>query len=120
MAVSEGGGCAAPAPPGAVAWLFLSPEAVPSEWQARAVPLSMVPLLPSEAASVLLTGGTAPELRGEEDLLRLVAQGLTRESIARRLGISVRTVQRRIARIQDYVGVSSATELVVEVARRGF
>jgi DNA-binding CsgD family transcriptional regulator len=105
---------------GAVAWLFMPPADVPERWQRRAVPLMMVPLLPAEAESVLSEGAVEPDLRGEEDLLRLVAQGLTRETIARRLGVSVRTVQRRLAAIQNRTGAGSLPELAVQLAQRGF
>ena len=104
-------------PPG---WLLLSPAAVPDEWRARAVAMSLVPLLPAEAATVLAGGTARPQFAGEEELLRLVAAGCTRAAIARRLGVSVRTVQRRLARVQESTGVRTLPELTARLAKRGF
>lgn len=83
--------------------------------------VKMVPLLPDEAADVLIAGRAAPEVDAEEaGLLSLVAEGLSNAAIARELGISPRSVQRRLARLQDRLGVTSKSELAVSLARQGF
>lgn len=100
-------------------WLFLPAGAVPERWRGRAVPMAMVPLLPAEAGTLLIEGKT-DKLEGDEELLRLVAAGYTRAVIARRLGVSLRTVQRRLARVQQKTGTGSLPELAVLLAKQGF
>ncbi|GAA1498439.1 helix-turn-helix transcriptional regulator [Paeniglutamicibacter kerguelensis] len=55
---------------------------------------------------------TSPRLSGEEqEILRLLATGLTDESIARFLGVSLRTVQRKVQAIQRSFGATSRFQL---------
>ena len=49
-------------------------------------------------------------------MARLVAEGLSNPDVARRLGISYRTVASHMTHIFDKMGVSSRVELAVEVA----
>jgi len=51
------------------------------------------------------------------DLLHLVAQGMTDEQIARRLGISVSTLQRRLRTAAERLGASSRINLALRAAR---
>ncbi|WP_082563768.1 MULTISPECIES: LuxR C-terminal-related transcriptional regulator [unclassified Nocardioides] len=51
-------------------------------------------------------------------LLALLASGLPAETVARRLGLSERTVRRRIRLICDRLGVGTTVEAVVWAARR--
>jgi DNA-binding NarL/FixJ family response regulator len=62
----------------------------------------------------------APEL-GHEDvaLLRLLAQGLPLDAVARRLFTSERTVRRRTRAICDRLEVGAPIQAVVWAARRG-
>ena len=102
-------------------WLFLRPSAVPERWRSRAIPMSLVPLLPDEAAALTADGATAAtQQTGGEEFLKLVARGLSARVIARQLGISTRSVHRRTARLRDSVGVGSTPELASELSRRGF
>jgi DNA-binding NarL/FixJ family response regulator len=57
----------------------------------------------------------------EEDLrlLRLLATGVPLETVARRYGLSERTVRRRIRAICDRLGVTAPIQAVVWAARRG-
>ena len=55
----------------------------------------------------------------EMELIRLLAEGLPADRIARRLGISERTVRRRTRALCDRVGVPTAVQVVVWAARRG-
>ncbi|MEV5695155.1 helix-turn-helix domain-containing protein [Micromonospora globbae] len=57
----------------------------------------------------------------EEDLrpLRLLAAGLPVETVARRLGLSERTVRRRVRAVCDRLGVTAPIQAVVWAARRG-
>jgi DNA-binding NarL/FixJ family response regulator len=104
----------------AAGWLFLPQNAVPERWRERGVAVVMVPLLPSEARSLLTEGATAQELPGDAELLGLVAAGCTRAAIARKLGVSLRTVQRRLADVQRRTGTASLPELAVLLAKQGF
>ncbi len=52
------------------------------------------------------------------ELLRLLADGQTVDAIARRVGVSERTVRRRLRAIADDIGVDSTIEAVVHAVRR--
>lgn len=52
-------------------------------------------------------------------LLRLLADGLASEAVARRLGTSERTVRRRVRAICDRLGVPAPISAVVWAVRRG-
>ncbi|SDI17620.1 Homeodomain-like domain-containing protein [Actinokineospora alba] len=54
------------------------------------------------------------------ELLTLLSAGLTDESIARELGVSQRTVARRIAQYQQALGAKSRFQLGVQAARQGW
>jgi DNA-binding CsgD family transcriptional regulator len=56
----------------------------------------------------------------DENLARLTARGLTVSAMAGRLNLSARSVNRRLARLRERLGVASTAELAVELARRGF
>lgn len=53
-------------------------------------------------------------------LLVLLGAGLTDASIARELGVSERTVNRRIIALQDALAARSRFQLGVQAARRGW
>jgi DNA-binding NarL/FixJ family response regulator len=53
------------------------------------------------------------------ELLRLLAQGLPLDSVARRLATSERTVRRRTRAICARLGVGTPIQAVVWAARRG-
>lgn len=55
----------------------------------------------------------------DAQILRLLAQGLTDQAIGQMLGISVRTVQRRVSAIATSIGVSGRFQLGAEAQRRG-
>jgi len=56
----------------------------------------------------------------QRQLLRQLAGGAKDEQIARALGLSLRTVRRRIADLLDELGADSRFEAGVEAARRGW
>ncbi len=61
-----------------------------------------------------------PVLDEEElRLLRLLATGLPTETVARRSGLSERTVRRRIRAVCDRLGGAAPIQAVVWAARRG-
>ena len=51
------------------------------------------------------------------ELLRLLAAGQTVDAIARRVGVSERTVRRRLRALADEIGVDSTVEAVVFAVR---
>jgi DNA-binding NarL/FixJ family response regulator len=67
-----------------------------------------VPVTPSETIQL-----AADQL----DILRLLAQGLTVETVARRLDMSDRTLRRRVRAIADDLGVDSTIEAIVWAVR---
>ena len=102
-------------------WLILDPDLVPPEWKDRVRHMAWVPLLPEEAERILENGSTAPQLAASDPaFLRLVARGSAPGVIGRRLGISTRSVHRRLARLRDELGTRSSAELTAELSRRGF
>jgi DNA-binding CsgD family transcriptional regulator len=81
----------------------------------------LVPLLPGEANDVLSGEPAGSELHGEDlELARLVARGIPVDDCARRLHLTSRTVYRRLARLRRLLDVTTTSELVAELARRGF
>lgn len=57
--------------------------------------------------------------RKDLELLRILATGLSLESVGRRLDLSERTVRRRTRALCDRLGVGTPIEAVVWAARRG-
>ena len=53
------------------------------------------------------------------EILSLLSQGLTTDAIARRVGVSERTVRRRLRSVADDIGVESSIEAVVHAVRAG-
>ncbi|WP_134740972.1 helix-turn-helix domain-containing protein [Nocardioides sp. 503] len=51
------------------------------------------------------------------EVLSLLAGGLTVDAVARRQGVSERTVRRRLRSIADQIGVDSTIEAVVHAVR---
>ena len=66
----------------------------------------------------LESGEARPDLR--QFLLEQLVAGSTDEVIARKLGISLRTVRRRIAQLMADLGVDTRFQAGVEAARRGW
>ncbi|MDQ1663352.1 MAG: hypothetical protein QOJ68_3332 [Blastococcus sp.] len=84
-----------------------------------------VPLSPRAAAALL--PGNRPSSNAtltsltprERDVLALVATGLPNRSIARRLGISEKTVKAHLTRVFSVVGVSDRTSAALWAQRHG-
>ncbi|MEV5463379.1 LuxR C-terminal-related transcriptional regulator [Streptomyces sp. NPDC002788] len=53
-------------------------------------------------------------------LLRMLAAGLTDEGIARKMGVSLRTIRRNTAELQKRLGVQSRFQAGAEAVRRGW
>lgn len=54
-----------------------------------------------------------------DELVALLAMGLQDEAVARRLGVSVRTVRRRVRGLMDELGCATRTQLGVQLAVQG-
>ena len=61
-----------------------------------------------------------PEASVDRDLLQLLLLGLTDAAAGAQLGLSVRTVQRRVAELMERAGVTTRIQLGAEAARRGW
>ena len=68
-------------------------------------------------------GAVAPAGEGlsaqEQELLRLLAQGLTDEAVARKLGVSVRTERRMITKVSELLAAQSRFQLGQRAAEMG-
>ena len=101
---------------GAVGYLLKDAEPEDLLRGVRAAARGDWPLDP-RAARVLLSGGepvTAPTLSSRErEVLDLVADGLANKQIARRLGITERTVKAHLTRVYEQLGVRDRTQAAV-------
>jgi LuxR family transcriptional regulator, maltose regulon positive regulatory protein len=72
-------------------------------------------------SSFLGPGHTLPEQlsRREQEVLQLVAKGLTNQQIAERLVISIRTVKKHIENIHGKLGVQSRTQAAARARELG-
>jgi DNA-binding NarL/FixJ family response regulator len=80
--------------------------------------------LSARAATALLpsrrpTGAAAALSAREREVLALVAEGLPNKSIARRLGISEKTVKTHLTRVFSVLGVSDRTSAALWAQRQG-
>jgi DNA-binding NarL/FixJ family response regulator len=76
--------------------------------------------LDPKAARVLLTSRSAPRMRlttREREVLRLVGDGLPNKSIARRMGISERTVKAHLTSVYQQLGVADRTQAALWAQR---
>lgn len=64
--------------------------------------------------------GTEPPSEESRQMLAYLSAGLTDESIAREIGVSERTVGRRVARLQELLGAHSRFQLGSQAVRRGW
>ncbi|HAZ30031.1 TPA: DNA-binding response regulator [Candidatus Acetothermia bacterium] len=63
---------------------------------------------------------SSPDLSPREgEVFALLSQGIPNRDIARRLGISVKTVESHLERLKDKLGCGSTAELRARAARRG-
>lgn len=78
---------------------------------------SAVPLASSRQPS---PDDTRQLQEAERNLLKLLAEGMTDETVARQFGISVRTARRHIAALMSHLDASSRFQAGVEAAKRGW
>ncbi|WP_350279343.1 helix-turn-helix transcriptional regulator [Kribbella sp. HUAS MG21] len=72
---------------------------------------------PFKEQRLALEGGISAQ---ELEFLRLLVHGATDEQVARKLGVSLRTVRRIAAKLSEQVGASGRFELGVRAAQRGW
>ena len=103
------------------AWVFVEADALPESWRDRAKPAFMLPLMGDEVERVLGQREAISELDRETvHLLTLIARGLSNYEIAKRTGISERSVQRRVIRFQEKYQMASKADLAAHLVSRGF
>jgi DNA-binding NarL/FixJ family response regulator len=107
---------------GAIGYLLKDAEPEELLRGVRAAARGDWPLDPRAARLLLGEGGgrpRQPELSDrEEDVLALVAEGLPNKLVARRLGISERTVKAHLTRIFEQLGVTDRTQAALWAQRR--
>ncbi|HEY4568430.1 MAG TPA: transcriptional regulator TrmB [Kribbella sp.] len=113
---------------GTTAILPLAGDAPSTPGQARAVVVSDSALtsalqvlfdqLWAQATPLRLTGAVTTD--PSTTLINLLASGMKDEAIARQLGVSGRTLRRRIAQVQEELGATSRFQAGLQAARRGW
>lgn len=108
---------------GAVGYLLKDAEPADVIAGVRAAARGESPLAPKAARTVLAARGArdrAALSEREQDVLRCVAEGLPNKLVARRLGISEKTVKAHLTRIFQQLGVSDRTQAALWAKRNGF
>ena len=85
----------------------------------RAVHRGARHLSPRVAARLAESMSVEPLTAREEEVLRLVVEGMCNKAIGRRLGIAVGTVKSHLKSTFDKLDVQSRTQAVAAVERRG-
>jgi DNA-binding NarL/FixJ family response regulator len=106
---------------------YLLKDAEPGEIHAaiRAAARGEAPLAPKAAAALLSARGDRSSAGGveltprERDVLRLVIEGHANKQIARRLGISEKTVKGHLTNVFQRIGVADRTQAALWAERHG-
>lgn len=101
-------------------FVLFPPAALPPALRDRAVPLYAVSLKESETPEMFGEKIMWPLDAGDVELLRLIAAGRPTRKIAVQTGVSMRTVQRQIARLRRRLKLQSNTDLRQYLRERGF
>lgn len=104
-------------------WVFLrtSADELPDRWRQRAVTVSLLPLSPDEIVAFLEESRLLPTLDPRDaEIGALLAAGLPPSAIARHVGLSTRTVHRRLAALRERFQTGSTAELALLLAKSGF
>ena len=109
---------------GAVGYLLKDSEPDELHRAIQAAARGEAPLTPKAAAEVLAARGTRPgEANGlsprEREVLILVAGGFANKQIARKLGISEKTVKGHLTRVFQVIGVTDRTQAAMWAQRNG-
>lgn len=109
---------------GAVGYLLKDAEPQELHNAIRAAVRGEAPLAPKAAAALLAERGPhfadVPELTGRErEILGLVLDGMANKQIARRLGISEKTVKGHLTNLFQRIGVTDRTQAAIWAERSG-
>jgi DNA-binding NarL/FixJ family response regulator len=107
---------------GAVGYLLKDAEPADLLDGIRAVARGESPLDPKAARELLRSRTSVPAAQlspREQDVLRLVVQGLANKQIARRLGITERTVKAHLTSAFQRIGVRDRTQAALWAQRHG-
>ena len=108
---------------GAVGYLLKDAEPEEIHRAIRAAMRGEAPLAPKAAAALLAARSAASSSHDlterEREVLRLVASGLANKQIARRLGISEKTVKGHLTHVFQAIGVTDRTQAALWAERNG-
>jgi DNA-binding NarL/FixJ family response regulator len=109
---------------GAIGYLLKDAEPSEIESAIQAAARGEAPLAPKAAAALLADrsarSSTEIELTGRErDVLQLVVDGMANKQIARRLGISEKTVKGHLTNLFQRIGVADRTQAALWAERTG-
>lgn len=108
---------------GAIGYLLKDADPAAIHEAVQAAARGESPLDPKAAAAVLATRASRPvtvELTARErEVLRLVVDGMANKQIARRLGISEKTVKGHLTNLFQRIGVSDRTQAALWAERTG-
>jgi DNA-binding NarL/FixJ family response regulator len=107
---------------GAIGYLLKDAEPEELHRAIRAAARGEAPLAPKAAAALLAARSSAPShdlTEREREVLRLVASGLANKQIARRLGISEKTVKGHLTQVFQAIGVTDRTQAALWAERNG-
>jgi sugar-specific transcriptional regulator TrmB/DNA-binding CsgD family transcriptional regulator len=90
-----------------------------SYWAASS-PLHVAEGAASDPAGISVVSPSDPTSEAERELLSLLVAGVSDKAVATRLGISTRTVQRRISELMAATNTQTRMQLAWQVARRGW
>ena len=106
---------------GAIGYLLKDAEPEEVIRGIRAAARGESPIAPKAARTLLAARGERPESRlsdRELEVLRCVAEGLPNKVIARRLGISEKTVKAHLTRVYQQIGVTDRTQAALWARER--
>jgi DNA-binding NarL/FixJ family response regulator len=108
---------------GAIGYLLNDAEPDEIHRGLQAAARGEAPLAPKAAAELLAARSTAPSSGGlterEREVLQQVASGLANKQIARRLGISEKTVKGHLTQVFQTIGVTDRTQAALWAERHG-
>ena len=107
---------------GAIGYLLKDAEPEDVTRGIRAAARGESTIAPKAARTLLTARGQRPEQKLSErelEVLRCVVQGLPNKLIARRLGISEKTVKAHLTRVYHQIGVTDRTQAALWAKERG-